>query len=192
MWQCSSSGDEVSECLSQLAEEESLSGAQITAIGAFRDAILAFFDWETKAYEEIPVSEQVEVLSLNGDIALDEYGRPKLHLHTVLGRRDGSTIGGHLMGGHVRPTLEVMITETPAFLRRVHDPHSGLALIRLDESWFESVLIALFQPLAPKPPALLREHQGCNAEIDDNAGDVRNRRNQRSTGRCRIEIKAAQ
>ncbi len=128
------SGDEVSECLSQLAEEESLSGAQITAIGAFRDAILAFFDWETKAYEEIPVSEQVEVLSLNGDIALDEYGRPKLHLHTVLGRRDGSTIGGHLMGGHVRPTLEVMITETPAFLRRIHDPHSGLALIRLDES----------------------------------------------------------
>ena len=63
------SGDEVSECLSQLAEEESLSGAQITAIGAFRDAVLAFFDWETKAYAEILVSEQVEVLSLNGDIA---------------------------------------------------------------------------------------------------------------------------
>lgn len=129
------SGDEVSECLSRLAEEESLSGAQVTAIGAFRDATLAFFDWETKAYEEIPVNEQVEVLSLNGDIALDEHDRPKLHLHAVLGRRDGSTIGGHLMGGHVRPTLEVVITETPAFLRRVHDPHSGLALIRLDESF---------------------------------------------------------
>lgn len=127
-------GDEVSECLQRLAEEESLSAAQVTAIGAFRDATLAFFDWESKAYEEIPVDEQVEVLSLNGDIALDEYDRPKLHLHTVLGRRDGSTIGGHLMGAHVRPTLEVVITETPAFLRRVHDPHTGLALIRMDAS----------------------------------------------------------
>lgn len=128
------SGDEVCECLQRLAVEESLAAAQITAIGAFRDATLAFFDWETKAYEEIPVDGQVEVLSLNGDIALDEQGRPKLHIHTVLGRRDGSTLGGHLMGAHVRPTLEVVITEAPAFLRRVHDPHSGLALIRMDES----------------------------------------------------------
>lgn len=128
------SGDEVCGCLQRLAEEESLSAAQITAIGAFRDATLAFFDWETKAYEEIPVDGQVEVLSLNGDIALDEYDRPKLHIHSVLGHRDGSTVGGHLMGAHVRPTLEVVITETPAFLRRVHDPHSGLALIRMDAS----------------------------------------------------------
>lgn len=127
-------GDEVHECLHRLAEEESLSAAQVTAIGAFRDATLAFFDWETKSYEEIPVDQQVEVLSLNGDIALDENDRPKLHLHTVLGRRDGSTVGGHLMGAHVRPTLEVVITETPAFLHRVHDPRSGLALIRMDAS----------------------------------------------------------
>jgi len=127
-------GDEVHECLHRLAEEESLSAAQVTAIGAFRDATLAYFDWESKAYEEIPVDEQVEVLSLIGDIALDQHDRPKLHLHAVLGRRDGSTIGGHFLGGHVRPTLEVVLTETPAFLRRVHDPHSGLALIRLDET----------------------------------------------------------
>ena len=128
------SGEEVSECLQRLAEEESLSAAQVTAIGAFRDATLAFFDWESKAYEEIPVDEQVEVLSLNGDIALDEHDRPKLHLHTVLGCRDGSTMGGHLMGAHVRPTLEVVITESPAFLRRVQDSNTGLALIRMDAS----------------------------------------------------------
>lgn len=127
-------GDEVHECLHQLADAESLSAAHVTAIGAFRDATLAYFDWEAKAYDEIPVNEQVEVLSLNGDIALDQNDRPKLHLHTVLGRRDGSTIGGHLLGAHVRPTLEVVVTETPAFLRRVHDPHTGLALIRLDQS----------------------------------------------------------
>lgn len=53
------SGEEMSACLQRLAEEESLSAAQVTAIGASRDARLAFFDWESKAYEEIPVEEQV-------------------------------------------------------------------------------------------------------------------------------------
>ncbi len=127
-------GDEVHDCLQRLAEEESLSAAQVTAIGAFRDATLAYFDWETKSYDEIPVDEQVEVLSMTGDIALDENDRPKLHLHAVLGRRDGSTVGGHLMGAHVRPTLEVIVNEAPAFLHRVYDPHAGIALIRMDAS----------------------------------------------------------
>ena len=31
----------------------------------------------------------------------------------------------------VRPTLEVILTESPAHLRREHDPESGLALIRI-------------------------------------------------------------
>jgi uncharacterized protein len=123
------SGDEISACLQGFAEAERLSAAQVTAIGAFSDAVVTFWDWETKAYEDIPVPDQVEVLSLNGDITLAEGGGPKLHLHTVLGRRDGSCVGGHLKTGTVRPTLEVIVTETPAHLRRREDPTSGLPLI---------------------------------------------------------------
>jgi predicted DNA-binding protein with PD1-like motif len=126
-------GDEVCACLQGLASSERLSAAQVTAIGAFERATLAFWDWETKAYRDIPVNEQVEVLSLNGDITLDESGRPKLHLHTVLGRRDGSALGGHLKSARVRPTLEVIITEAPAHLRRKEDPKTGLALIAIEE-----------------------------------------------------------
>jgi uncharacterized protein len=122
-------GDEVTDCLTRLAREQRLSAAQVSAIGAFETATLAFFDWEKKEYEKIPVQEQTEVLSLAGDIA-DEKGEPKLHLHAVLGRRGGATIGGHLMQARVRPTLEVIVTESPAHLRRVHDEQSGLALIR--------------------------------------------------------------
>jgi predicted DNA-binding protein with PD1-like motif len=59
-------------------------------------------------------------------------GRRKAHAHVVLGRRDGSTVGGHLLEAHVRPTLELMLTESPAHLRRMHDPETGLALIRID------------------------------------------------------------
>ena len=120
--------------LLQFADEYHVAGSRFTAIGAFSSVTLGYFDPRKRAYRETEVDEQVEVLSLTGDIALDQYDRPKLHLHTVLGRRDGSTIGGHLIGAHVRPTLEVILTESPAFLRRVHDPHSGLALIRLDAS----------------------------------------------------------
>ena len=54
------------------------------------------------------------------------------HAHAVLGRCDGSTCGGHLLSAKVRPTLEVILTQAPSYLERVHDAESGLALIRLD------------------------------------------------------------
>jgi predicted DNA-binding protein with PD1-like motif len=123
-------GEEVMECLKAVASRQNLSAAQITAIGAFSDAMLFFFDWEEKEYASIPVNEQTEVASMIGDIAADESGAPALHVHVVLGRRDGTAIAGHLDRAHVRPTLEVLITETPAHLRRVEDASTGLALIR--------------------------------------------------------------
>lgn len=114
--------------LTRFAEEQKLGAAGFTAIGAFNSATLGYFDWDKKDYERIPVKEQVEVLALIGDIALQD-GKPKLHAHVVLGRRDGSACGGHLLEARVRPTLEVIVTESPAHLRRRHDPVSGLALI---------------------------------------------------------------
>lgn len=121
-------GDEVMATLQRFATEHSLTASRVTAIGAFESAVLGYFNWDSKAYERIPVDEQVEVLSLIGDIALDG-GQPKVHAHVVLGKRDGSTVGGHLLEGTVRPTLELMLEEPPAYLRRVCDPVSGIALI---------------------------------------------------------------
>jgi len=125
------SGDEVMSKLHAFAAEHNLMASRLTAIGAFERATLGYFNWERKAYERIPVDEQVEVLALVGDIALDG-GKPKVHAHAVLGKRDGSTVGGHLLEAQVRPTLEVLLIESPAYLRRVHDAQSGLALIRID------------------------------------------------------------
>jgi len=126
-------GDEVVSTLSQFASLHQLTAARFTAIGAFSDATLGYFDAEKKAYEKIPVREQVEVLSLIGDVALDG-GQPKIHAHVVVGKRDGSAHGGHLLTARVRPTLEVMLVESPARLARVYDPDSGLALIAIDPS----------------------------------------------------------
>ena len=126
-------GDEIMERLGAFAEQEQLSAAEISAIGAFSSAELYFFDWERKDYLPIPVDDQVEVASLLGDVVLDAAGVPTLHLHAVLGKRDGSAVAGHLAKGIVRPTLEVLVTESPRHLRRRKDPETGLALIHLEE-----------------------------------------------------------
>jgi predicted DNA-binding protein with PD1-like motif len=123
-------GEEAMGCLQTFVEKERISAAQITGIGALCDARLNYFDWETKQYQPIPVAEQVELASLIGDVALSPEGKPALHIHVVLGRRNGSALAGHLAEAHVRPTLELIVTEPPAHLLKTHDPESGLALIR--------------------------------------------------------------
>lgn len=124
-------GDEPIACLTRFAADEGLDAARFTAIGAFSDAVVAFFELEHNEYRHIPVREQVEVLALNGDVTLGPDGQPKLHAHVVLGRRDGSTCGGHLIEAHVRPTLEVMLVEPPSWLRRRIDAATGLPLIEI-------------------------------------------------------------
>ncbi len=121
-------GDEAVAELERFAREQHLGGSRFTAIGAFSGAVLGYFDWERKTYRRNPVPEQVEVVSLAGDVALGEHG-PTVHAHAVLGRADGAALGGHLLEGHVRPTLELVLTESPRHLVRRHDPESGLALI---------------------------------------------------------------
>jgi uncharacterized protein len=125
-------GDEVMSTLQRFATEHSLTASRVTAIGAFESAVLGYFNWDSKQYERIPIDEQVEVLSLVGDIALDG-DQPKVHAHVVLGKRNGQAIGGHLLEARVRPTLELMLVESPAHLRRVCDPVSGIPLIRIGE-----------------------------------------------------------
>ena len=124
-------GDEVMSNLKRFAADHKLGGSHFTAIGAFENVTLGYFDWARKDYKRIPVREQVEVVSLVGDIAEGERGEPRIHCHAVLGRADGAALGGHLLEARVRPTLEVMLVESPSHLRRKHDPESGLALIRV-------------------------------------------------------------
>ena len=126
------SGDECVALLEQFAREHRLSAAQFTGIGAFQQVTLGYFDWEQKSYSENALDEQVEVVSLIGDVA-EQDGEAKVHAHVVVGRRDGTAYGGHLLGATVRPTLEIIITESPSYLAKKHDPETGLALISIDQ-----------------------------------------------------------
>lgn len=124
-------GDEVMAGLQTFAREQRLAGSRLAAIGACSEVLLGYFDWDTREYRPIPIAEQVEVLSLVGDITLAPDGGPQVHAHMVVGKSDGTAHGGHLLRAMVRPTLEVMVTEEPAHLRRQFDPASGIALVRI-------------------------------------------------------------
>jgi predicted DNA-binding protein with PD1-like motif len=123
-------GDEVIGLLTSFAREARLSAAQFTAIGAFSRAVLGYFDPQQKDYRRIPVPVQMEVVSLLGDIALKE-DEPSVHAHAVLGGPDGNARVGHLLEGHVWPTLELILEESPRDLRKRLDPETGIARIDL-------------------------------------------------------------
>jgi len=124
-------GEEAKAALTEFARREKVQAASFVALGAFKRAVIAYFDIVQKKYKPIPVEEQVEVITLTGDVVRDEKDEPDLHAHTVLGLSDGTTRGGHLLEGHVRPTLEVTVTETPGHLVRRKNPDLGIALIDL-------------------------------------------------------------
>lgn len=124
-------GDEAAAGLADFVRAQKVRAAHFTAIGAFREVTLGYFDWETKEYRKIPVREQVEVLSLVGDVALGPDVTPTVHAHVVVGKSDGTAHGGHLLEAYVRPTLELILVESPRHLQKRHDPETGLALIEL-------------------------------------------------------------
>ena len=124
-------GGEVVEGLLSFARQNKVQGSHFTAIGAFSDVTLGYFNWATKTNDKISMKEQVEVLSLVGNIVFDN-GDPKLHAHIVVGKSDGTAHGGHLIEGHVRPVLEVVLVESPSHLHRKMDKETGIALITFE------------------------------------------------------------
>jgi predicted DNA-binding protein with PD1-like motif len=124
------SGEEAVERLLFFAREQRITAAAFTGLGAFSDVTLGFFDIERKEYERIRLDEQVEVVTLVGNFARKD-GEAKVHAHVVVAKRSGQAFGGHLLEAHVRPTLEVVVTGTPAELRRETDPATGLPLLAL-------------------------------------------------------------
>jgi predicted DNA-binding protein with PD1-like motif len=124
-------GDEIASVLQQFSKDLGLGGSSFKAIGALSYVKLGWFNWETKKYDPACIlPEQVELLSLIGDTALKD-GEPLVHAHVVVGCSDGTARGGHLLEACVRPTCELILTESPIHLQKKFDPESGIALIQL-------------------------------------------------------------
>jgi len=125
-------GDEVTVSILEFAKENQLKASYFTALGSFSNVTLGFFERARKDYKRIEIEEQVECMSLFGNIAQDESGQHKLHAHVVIGKSDGSAHGGHLLKAHVWPTLELFLTETSETLQRQVDEETNLPLIAIE------------------------------------------------------------
>jgi uncharacterized protein len=125
-----SKGDDVRNGLLEFANSNRFADTHLSAIGAFSEVTLGFFDRHHRDYKKIPIKEQVEVLSFTGNI-VQQDGKPRLHAHVVVGKADGTAHGGHFLEGRVWPTLEMIVSEMPVHLRRAYDEETGLALISL-------------------------------------------------------------
>jgi predicted DNA-binding protein with PD1-like motif len=122
------SDEEAVEKLLEFAKTHDISAASFTGLGALSRVTLGFFELEKQDYRHINLQEQVELVSLIGNFAT-EHDQVRLHCHAVVSNREGHAFGGHLLKGYVRPTLEVVVIDSPAHLRRQIDPATGLALL---------------------------------------------------------------
>jgi predicted DNA-binding protein with PD1-like motif len=121
-------GQEVMQGLLAFAKKHKLVAGHLTGIGAISDAVIGYFDPQKKAYLRNHEKGQAEVLSLTGNLALDD-NEPFFHVHVALGLRDGSARGGHLFEATVRPTVELVLTTYPRTVLRKIDPETGLPLL---------------------------------------------------------------
>ena len=120
--------DNFLEAMQQFLSEMRVASATFYGIGGFRRATLAYYDMEAKRYLPIEVDEQVEVVSLIGNVATYQAA-PRIHAHCAVGHRDGHVTGGHLLAAVVRPTLELVVEELAADLRRSDRPEIGIPLL---------------------------------------------------------------
>ncbi|RLI30788.1 hypothetical protein DRO48_02490 [Candidatus Bathyarchaeota archaeon] len=125
-------GEDLLEAIKRRADESGIESGVFMAIGALKKAKLAYYDIKERKYVEIPVDEEVELLSCLGNISKKD-GETVIHAHVVVGDRTGKTTGGHLMqGSPVAATVELAIFDCPELkLKRSLDEATGLYLLNL-------------------------------------------------------------
>ena len=121
-------GDEVMSGVTDFAKQNKVTSASFTAIGAFSRATVAWFDDSRKEFKLVPIEQQVELVSMIGDIALSG-DHPAVHTHVSVASSDGALRGGHLISAFVFPTLELFMTVYPTPLHKQLDEATGLKLI---------------------------------------------------------------
>jgi predicted DNA-binding protein with PD1-like motif len=111
---------------------ERIGYAALTGLGAVRGVTVSYWNAESQQYQQHEIEEQMEVVSLVGNVTLRDDA-PFIHAHVSLGRRDLSVIGGHVNQLVVHPTLEVWLRPEATPVRRELDDSCGLYVMQLPE-----------------------------------------------------------
>jgi hypothetical protein len=104
-------GDDVMGGMMRFAAAHPMQQAQLAGVGGTIRAVLAWYDPQVRGFKQIIVNEKCEISGVTGTITTDAQGKPNVHLHLVLTRKDGSTVSGHLISATVDPILEVFVTD---------------------------------------------------------------------------------
>ncbi len=126
------SGEHFAEPMVEWLRNERIGYATLTGLGAVRRATVSYWNADTKQYETHQLDEQMEVVSLIGNVTLRD-NEPFVHAHIGLGRSDLSVVGGHLNDLEIHPTLEIWLLPGDTPVRRTLDESCGLYLMQLPE-----------------------------------------------------------
>lgn len=122
-------GEEVIAGLKDFLKQGNISAGHITGLGAASRLELAYYNLETKEYERKVFTDDVEILSLTGNIGQKEDGELVVHMHGAFGQRDFSVFGGHIFELVISGAGEIHIASLPGFIKRAYDDETGLTLM---------------------------------------------------------------
>ena len=120
-------GGDIVQSLTVFCQEEEIRAGWISAIGTVRWASLGYFEQETQSYKRIPVEEEMEIISCQGNVSL-KGDEPFVHLHISLSGPEGEMISGHLFESEIFVgEFYLQEMEGPDLVRKP-DSQSGLSL----------------------------------------------------------------
>lgn len=121
-------GEDVLGGLLALVEKEKIQGGFFFGLGAVRKVTLGFYDIIKQEYTKKEFEGDFEAANLTGNISYVE-GKPFIHCHATIAKEDLQAVAGHLFGGEVAVTLEVMVMPTQLLLERKFDTEVKLNLL---------------------------------------------------------------
>mgnify|MGYP001589291692 FL=1 len=125
-----SPGEEIVFQIARFAREKGIKAGHITGLGAASRLTIAYYNLDDKKYEKKEFRENVEICSLNGNIAIGKEGELIIHLHGIFSRRDFTTLGGHIVELVISGAGEIHITAFKGEIRRSYDENTGLNLMQ--------------------------------------------------------------
>ena len=121
-------GEELLAALAAWCGTNKIGAATLSGIGAAGEIVLAYYNLETKEYENHTITEDLEIISLLGNVALFD-ARPLIHLHGSFGDKNLQIRGGHVRKLLVSATLELAVQTYAQSIQRRHDATTGLNLL---------------------------------------------------------------
>ena len=114
-------GEDLVEVLRGLRSDSTLI---LAGVGMVRDAQLGY--WNGQEYEIHSYTEPMELVSMQGNLAVDGSGQRIVHAHVALAAQDGSMCGGHLVQAMAHNTVEIGLLPLAEIVLERRAEESGL------------------------------------------------------------------